>query len=88
MKVGIIIRDRYRTCGGGKCFRSVRERAGGFARYAEDEPAEVGGYSTYAGCPGGNVEYVPEEMVENGADPVLERETELMATEEVRKAYN
>lgn len=142
MKVGIIICDRYRTCGGGKCFRSVRERAGGFSRYPADEPLEVVGYSTCAGCPGGNVEYVPEEMIKNGAEvihlatgmvvgyppcpyldyfkafipekygvpvvagthpipekyrlthiqlssrPVLERETELMATEEVRLAYN
>jgi len=142
MKFGIIICDRYHTCGGGKCFRSVRERAGGFARYSKDEPLEVVGYSTCAGCPGGNVEYVPEEMIKNGAEaihlatgmvvgyppcphleyfkefipkkygvpvvagthpipekyrlthiqlpsyPVLERETELMATEEVRKAYN
>lgn len=142
MKVGIIICDRYRTCGGGKCFRSVRERAGAFARYPKDEPLEVVGYSTCAGCPGGNVEYVPEEMVKNGAEaihlatgmvvgyppcphletfqdfipkrygvpvvvgthpipekyrlvhiqlgswPVLERETELMATEGVRRAYD
>jgi predicted metal-binding protein len=70
MKVGIIICDRYRTCGGGKCFRSVRERAGAFARYAADEPLEVVGYSTCAGCPGGNVEYVPEEMVRNGAEAI------------------
>ena len=70
MKVGIIICDRYRTCGGGKCFRSVRERAGGFARYPKDEPLEVVGYSTCAGCPGGNVEYVPEEMIKNGAEVI------------------
>jgi predicted metal-binding protein len=142
MKVGIIICDRYHTCGGGKCFRSVRERAGAFARYPADEPLEVVGYSTCAGCPGGNVEYVPEEMVKNGAQAihlatgmvvgyppcphleyfkkfipekygvpvvvgthpipekyrlvhlklgsrhVLEAERELMATEEVRLAYN
>jgi predicted metal-binding protein len=142
MKVGIIICDRYGTCGGGKCFRSVRERAGAFARYPADESLEVVGYSTCAGCPGGNVEYVPEEMIKNGAQaihlatcmvvgyppcphldyfesflpakygvkvvvgthpipekyrlthielpswPVLERQPELMVTEEVRLAYN
>lgn len=70
MKIGIIICDRYRTCGGGKCFRSVRERQGGFSRYPADEPLEVVGYSTCAGCPGGNVEYVPEEMIKNGAEVI------------------
>ena len=37
-KIGIIICDRYRSCGGGKCFRALRERRGGFARYVADEP--------------------------------------------------
>ena len=70
MRIGIIICDRYRTCGGGKCLRAVRERAGAFSRYAADEPLEVVGYSTCDGCPGGNVEYVPEEMIGNGADAI------------------
>ena len=38
MKIGIIICDRYRSCGGG--------------------------------CPGGNVEHVPEEMIRNGAEAI------------------
>ncbi len=142
MNIGIIICDRYRGCGGGKCFRSVRERAGAFARYSKDEPLEVVGYTSCGGCPGGNVEYVPEEMIGNGAEaihlatglvvgyppcpyldyfveliekkykvpavagthpipekyrlvhidlpswPVLEKNEPLMATEEVRKAYD
>ncbi len=142
MKVGIIICNRYRDCGGGKCFRSVRERAGAFARYSKEEPLEVVGYTSCGGCPGGNVEYVPEEMIHNGAEaihlatglvvgyppcpyldyfvefvekrynvpvvagthpipekyrlvhidlpswPVLEKNEPLMATEEVRKAYD
>ena len=67
MRIGIIICDRYRTCGGGKCLRSMRERAGAFSRYPADEPLELVGYSTCDGCPGGNVEYVPEEMIKNGA---------------------
>jgi predicted metal-binding protein len=67
VKVGIVICDRYRTCGGGKCFRAVRERAGAFSRYPAHEPLEVVGFSTCGGCPGGNVEYVPEEMIRNGA---------------------
>ena len=70
MRIGIIICDRYHTCGGGKCFRSVRERAGAFERYPADEPLEVVGYSTCDGCPGGNVEYVPEEMIKNGAEAI------------------
>ncbi len=69
-KIGIIICGRYQTCGGGKCFRSLRERAGGFARYPENEPVEVVGYSYCGGCPGGNIESVPEEMKKNGAEVV------------------
>jgi len=45
----------------------MRDRVGGFARYPSDEPLEIVGYSSCNGCPGGNVEYVPEEMVKNGA---------------------
>jgi predicted metal-binding protein len=69
-KIGIIICGRYQSCGGGKCFRAVRERVGGFARYPKDEPVEVVGYSYCGGCPGGNIEYVPEEMKKNGAEVV------------------
>ena len=70
MKIGIIICDRYRTCGAGKCLRAIRERAGAFSRYPADEPLELVGISTCAGCPGGNVEYVPEEMIRNGAEAI------------------
>jgi len=69
-KIGIIICGRYQTCGGGKCFRAVRERVGGFARYPKDEPVEVVGFSYCGECPGGNVEYVPEEMKKNGAEVI------------------
>ena len=69
-RIGIIICGRYRNCGGGKCFRALRERRGAFARYAADEPVEIVGYSTCGGCPGGNVEYVPEEFRKNGADVI------------------
>jgi predicted metal-binding protein len=69
-KIGIIICGRYQTCGGGKCFRSIRERVGGFARYPKNEVVEVVGYSYCGGCPGGNIEYVPEEMIKNGAEVV------------------
>jgi predicted metal-binding protein len=69
-KIGIIICGRYQSCGGGKCFRAARERVGGFARYPKDESLEVVGYSYCGGCPGGNIEYVPEEMKKNGAEVV------------------
>lgn len=69
-KIGIIICGRYQSCGGGKCFRAVRERVGAFARYPKDESVEVVGYSYCGGCPGGNIEYVPEEMKKNGAEVV------------------
>jgi predicted metal-binding protein len=69
-KIGIIICGRYQDCGGGKCFRAVRERVGGFSRYPEDEPVEIVGYTYCGNCPGGNIEYVPEEMKINGAEVI------------------
>ena len=69
-KIGIIICGRYQACGGGKCFRSIRERVGTFSLYPKDEVVEVVGYSYCGGCPGGNIEYVPEEMIKNGAEVI------------------
>lgn len=69
-KIGIIICGRYQDCGGGKCFRALRERVGGFSSYIEEEEVEIIGYSYCGGCPGGNIEYVPEEMKKNGADVI------------------
>jgi len=70
VKIGIIICDRYRDCAGGKCFRAMRERAGAFGGYPEDEPLELVGYTGCGGCPGGNIEYAPEEMIRNGAEAI------------------
>lgn len=70
MRIGIIICGRYQNCGGGKCLRAMRERVGGFAAYPADEPLELVGYSYCGGCPGGNIEYVPEEMKRNGAEAI------------------
>lgn len=70
MRIGIIICDRYRNCGGGKCFRAVRERAGGFSAYPEDKPLEVVGFANCGGCPGGNIENVINEMKGNGAEAI------------------
>jgi len=66
-KIGIIICDRYRTCAGGKCFRSLRNKEGAFARYKNEE-VEVVGYTTCGGCPGGNIEEAREELLKNGAE--------------------
>jgi predicted metal-binding protein len=69
VKIGIIICDRYRNCAGGKCFRALAERKGAFDIYKNDE-AEVVGYTTCGGCPGGNIEYAPEEMKKRGAEVI------------------
>lgn len=69
-KIGIIICDRYRNCAGGKCFRSLQNREGAFDIYAKDESVELVGYTSCGGCPGGNIEYAPEEMKKNGAEVV------------------
>ena len=65
VKIGIIICDRYRTCAGGKCFRSLRNREGAFSAYAGVE-VELVGYTTCNGCHGGNIEYTGQEMIKNG----------------------
>jgi len=68
-KIGIIICHRYHTCAGGKCLRSLHRREGAFSRYKGEE-VELVGYTTCGGCPGGNVEYAPEEMKKNGAEVI------------------
>jgi predicted metal-binding protein len=70
MKIGIIICDRYRECAGGKCFRALAQREGAFSRYSADEPLDIVGYTTCGGCPGGNIEYTPEEMIKNGVEAI------------------
>ena len=67
VRVGIIICERYHNCAGGKCLRAVRAREGAFAAYKGRE-VELVGYANCGGCPGGNIEYAPEEMKKNGAD--------------------
>jgi predicted metal-binding protein len=70
IKIGIIICGRYKGCGGGKCFRALRERVGAFKAYSKEEQVEIIGFSSCGDCPGGNVEYVPEEMKKNGAQVI------------------
>ena len=69
VKIGIIICDRYKSCAGGKCFRSIKERAGAFDIY-KDKDVEIVGYTSCGGCPGGNIEYAPEELKKNGAEAI------------------
>ena len=69
-KIGIIICHRYHNCAGGKCLRAMRNREGAFDIYAADEELELVGYTSCGGCPGGNIEYAPEEMIKNGAETV------------------
>jgi predicted metal-binding protein len=65
IKIGIIICDRYKTCAGGKCFRAAANREGAFSNYIDME-IEIAAFTTCGGCPGGNIEYAPEEMKKNG----------------------
>ncbi|MBC8509300.1 MAG: CGGC domain-containing protein [Chloroflexi bacterium] len=68
-KIGIIICDRYHNCAGGKCFRAMKNKAGAFSKYT-DTDIELVGYTTCDGCPGGNIEYTGEEIVNNGAQVI------------------
>jgi len=68
-RVGIIICDRYRTCSAGKCLRALRNAEGAFEAY-EPGSVELVGLTTCGGCPGGNIEYAPEELVINGAEVI------------------
>ncbi len=70
MKIGIIICDRYKSCAGGKCFRALKNREGAFDKYSLNEDVEIVGYTSCGGCPGGNIEYAPEEMIKNGAEAI------------------
>ncbi len=70
MKIGIIICDRYKSCAGGKCFRAMQNREGAFDIYSKNEALEIVGYTSCGACPGGNIEYTPEEMIKNGAEAI------------------
>ena len=69
VKIGIIICHRYRRCAGGKCFRALQKKEGAFSLYRDKETTLMG-YTTCDGCPGGNIEYAPEEMIRNGIDVI------------------
>ncbi len=69
IKIGIIICNRYHTCAGGKCLRSLYKREGAFSIY-KDKEVQLVGYTTCDGCPGGNIEYAPAEMKKNNAEVI------------------
>ncbi len=69
VKVGIIICDRYKSCAGGKCFRSIKDRVGAFNIY-ENKDIEVVGYTSCGGCPGGNIEISMDELKKNYVDVI------------------
>jgi predicted metal-binding protein len=69
-KIGIIICDRYRSCAGGKCFRSMKNREGAFRIYDKDTNLDLVGYTSCGGCPGENIEYTPEEMIKNRVEVI------------------
>jgi predicted metal-binding protein len=68
-KIGIIICNRYAACAGGKCLRALRQREGAFSIY-QDYEVELVGYTACGGCPGGNIEYAPAEMIRNGVEAI------------------
>jgi predicted metal-binding protein len=47
----------------------MRNREGAFSIYKGEE-IELVGYTTCGGCPGGNIEYTPAEMIKNGVDVI------------------
>ncbi len=69
LKIGIIICHRYQTCAGGKCLRALHNREGAFSIY-KNQTVELAGFTTCGGCPGGNIEYAPEEMKKNGVSVI------------------
>jgi len=70
IKIGIIICDRYKNCAGGKCFRALENREGAFKYYSKEDDVIVAGFTSCGGCPGGNIEYAPEEMKKNGVSVI------------------
>jgi predicted metal-binding protein len=69
VKIGIIICDRYKTCAGGKCFRAAEKKEGALSVWRDTE-IEIAGFTSCGGCPGGNIEYAPEEMAKNGVTAI------------------
>ncbi len=47
----------------------MHNRQGAFSIYKNEE-IELVGITTCGGCPGGNIEYAPAEMIKNGAEVI------------------
>lgn len=56
--------------GSGRAGDQSREGEGAFSRYAKEEELEVAGFTSCGGCPRGDIEYTPEEMLKNGAEAI------------------
>jgi predicted metal-binding protein len=48
----------------------MKNREGAFSIYPKETEIELVGYTTCDGCPGGNIEYAPTEMIKNGAEVI------------------
>jgi predicted metal-binding protein len=57
-------------CTGGKCLKSLQHRKGAFSIYNKEDELKLVGYTSCGGCPGGNIEYAPEQMIKNGAEVI------------------
>ena len=64
--VRIIVKNQFKS---GNCLRSLRNQERAFSRY-QNMDAELVGYTSCDGCPGGNVEYTVDEMTKNGAEVI------------------
>jgi predicted metal-binding protein len=48
----------------------MKHHEGAFSIYDKDTNLDLVGYTSCGGCPGGNIEYTPEEMIKNGVEVI------------------
>jgi len=48
----------------------MKNHEGAFSLYDDETELELVGYTTCGGCPGGNIEYAPAEMIKNGVEVI------------------
>ncbi|GET28534.1 hypothetical protein SD074_07360 [Prolixibacter sp. SD074] len=48
----------------------MKNHEGAFSTYDDDTNLELAAYTTCGGCPGGNIEHAPEEMIKNGVEVI------------------
>ena len=56
VKIGVIVCNRNKTCGGNGCSKSTNESDGIFKGYTDEETIEVVGWVARGGCPGKHLE--------------------------------